>query len=98
MEHQLWSCPRWDAIRQAQAASHGFGLDALLRTVGPLTLHALLRPPCPYRAAAALPVDRAQPPSLPPTAMAAEGWEVAWTDGAGSEAGSCGLARVTWAV
>ena len=62
-----------------------------------MTLHALLRPPCPHRAAAALPCGWAPVQELPPAAMAEEGWDTAWTDGAGTEAGSCGLARVAWA-
>ena len=99
VEHQLWRCPRWAAIRQAQAARFGFDLDALVRTLGPLTLHALLRPPCPFRAAAALPEVGLRLPALAPLALAAdeEEWETAWIDGAGSEAASCGLARVAWA-
>ena len=43
-------------------------------------------------------MDDGRVPALPPMAMAAEGWDTAWTDGAGSEAGSCGLARVAWAA
>ena len=98
VEHQLWHCPRWASVRQAAAARFGLGPVALVATQGPLTLHALLRPPCPHRCAAGRQPFPGPLPPEGPLASAAACWETAWTDGAGTAPASCGLARATWAV
>ena len=99
VEHQLWYCPQWDAVRQAEASKWGLDAVTLGRGVGPLTRHALLRPPCPLRAVAAAQVSHAPLPVVRGLlALAGPRAEAAWTDGAACDAGSCGLGRAAWAV
>ena len=69
----------------------------LLHRLGPLTLHSLLRPPCPAARAAAnqlLLIPRA----LPATGGLGGPPEVAWTDAAASRARVPSLARAAWAA
>ena len=96
VEHQLWLCPRWHAVRVRAAAVFSFDISSLISRLGPLTLHALLRPPCPAALASARLVARI-PRQLPPLGVQGGTPETAWTDGAASRAGIPGLARAAWA-
>ena len=98
VEHQLWCCPRWDAVRQRAAAKEGLDWRGVAANASQLTLHALLRTPCPHRAALATLAP------APPGVLAAPRWlgeqpahPTVWAGGAGSKASSCGLARAAWA-
>ena len=71
VEHQLWSCPRWHATRVRAAAAFGVDIDALTSRLGPLTLHSLLRPPCPAAQAAARLLTQV-PRSLPSLGLKAQ--------------------------
>ena len=96
MEHQMWSCPRWHSTRVRAAAAFSQDCELLITRLGPLTLHSLLRPPCPAAQAASR-LLAAVPWTLPPLGPQAVGREEAWTDGAASRAGMPGLARAAWA-
>ena len=68
VEHQLWVCPWWHGLRVWAAAAFAFDIDTLVPRLGPLTLHALLRPPCLAAQASARlweTIPRASPPPGP---------------------------------
>ena len=92
VEHQLWLCPRWCRVRQEAASP--FGVDAVLlpRALPPLTLHALLRSPCPELLASAAAVARA-PNWWPSPGLLSGPPESAWADGSATRAALPGLAR-----
>ena len=94
----MWECPRWDAIRQAEASRHGRDAPALAHALGSLTKPSLLRPKCPLRAQAALAAQSA-PPAWEFRPIPTYGDRVtAWADGAACDVGSEGLASAAWAV
>ena len=82
VEHQLWQRPRWHAVRVAKAAAAGLGLQSLMCAHGPLTMHALLRTPCPFRAQAGA-GTLSHPGQAFPERLALAGWTRGGLDGRG---------------
>ena len=95
MEHILWVCPAWSAVRAAAAGTVGASVDVLRAAAGSLGGHCGLLP------AAGASFDLWLATESGPAAVGP--WlddlhEVVWTDGSGDHQGVPGLAVATWGM